>query len=135
MKLHAVNVLFCIKNPKKRPMSIKSLIYINYCLLLHKNYIVLTLPTLLLNYSLPSHAFEELPSSSALLKFHSHSGKFTRSWKNSTPTVENLPKVGKIPLPRWKIENQTNIVWTTCLPLILFFLYSVIKKMFFRQPP
>jgi hypothetical protein len=27
--------------------------------------------------------------------------------------VENLPEVGKIPLPRWKIENQTNIVWTT----------------------
>merc|ERR1711956_138050 len=101
----------------KRPMSIKSLIYINYCLLLI-NYIVLTLLTLLLTYSLPSYAFEELPSSSALLnqklgKFHSHSGKFTRSWKKSTPTVENLPKVGKIPLPRWKIENQKNIVWTT----------------------
>jgi hypothetical protein len=69
---------------------------------------------------LPSHAFEELPSSSALLnqkleKFHySHSGNFTRSWKNSiTPTVENLPKFGKIPLLRWKIENQTNIVRTT----------------------
>merc|ERR1711956_209567 len=114
-----------------------SLIYINYCLLLHKLH-RLTLPTLLLTYSLPSHAFEELPSSSALLnqklgKFHSHSGKFTRNWKNSTPTVENLPKVGKIPLPRWKIENQTNIVWTT-FPQF-FFLYSVIKKMFFRQPP
>jgi len=50
---------------------------------------------------LPSHAFEELPSSSALLnqklgKFHSHSGKFTRIWKKSTPTVDNLPEVGKI---------------------------------------
>merc|ERR1712106_595086 len=83
---------FLYQNPKKRPMSIKSLIYINYCLLLHKLH-RLTLPTLLLTYSLPSHAFEELPSSSALLnqmlgKCHSHSGKFTRSLKNSTPTVQ-----------------------------------------------
>merc|ERR1740122_105213 len=92
MKLHAVNVLFCIKNPKKRPMSIKSLIYIK----LHSPYLK---PTLLLNYSLPSHAFEELSSSSALLnqklgKFPlTHSGKFTKSWK-------------KIPLPQWKIYQK-----------------------------
>jgi len=29
------------------------------------------------------------------------------------PQWKKLPKVGKIPLPRWKIENQTNIVRTT----------------------
>jgi len=87
---------------------------------------------------LPSHAFEELPSSSALLnqklgKFHSHSGKFTRSWKNSTPTVENLPKVGKIPLPRWKIENQTNIVRTT-FPQFFFFILRDQKNVFQTTP-
>jgi len=72
---------------------------------------------------LPSHAFEELSSSSALLNQKNstptvenlpevgktpltHSGKFTRRWKNSTPTVENLPEVGKIPLPQWKIYQK-----------------------------
>jgi hypothetical protein len=48
---------------------------------------------------LPSHAFEELSSSSALLNQKlekiplTRSGKFTRSWKNSTN-------------PQWKIYQK-----------------------------
>jgi len=99
---------------------------------------------------LPSHAFEELSSSSALLNQKNstptvenltevgktpltHSGNFTRSWKNSTSTVENLPKNWKVPLPRWKIENQTNIVWTT-YPWFFFILRDQ-KNVFQTTPP
>merc|ERR1712083_900612 len=38
-------------------------------------------------------------------------------------------------LPRWKIENQTNIVWTTCLPLILFFFILRDQKNVFQTTP
>ena len=54
-----------------------------------------------------------------LEKIHSHSGKFTKSWKNPTPKVEN-----------WKPNKHS----VDHLSLILF-LYSVIKKMFFQTTP
>jgi len=43
-------------------------------------------------------------------KLHCHSGKFTRSWKHSTPTVENLPKVGKIPLPFEELPSNSALL-------------------------
>jgi len=119
-------------------MSIKSLIYINYCLLLHKLHS--TYLTYLITYLLfaqpcfwrttkqqcfakPEVGKIPLPQwkiYQKLEKFHFHSGQFTKSWKNPTPKVEN-----------WKPNKHS----VDHLPLILFFYTPWSKKCFSDNPP